>query len=819
MTSLGKLTVELEAETKDLQQQFGKAAKALKDFEAAARDAEKVQKHLAKGILDTEVSVGKFAVGLGLAAVAMKKAFGLAEDAARTNAARTFFEQSGKSVEEFRQATKGLVSDADLIKKSNLADTMGITGEHFKTLATIAQASAAKTGQSYSHMLDSIIIGTARESRLLLDNLGIIVDVTKAREAYVQKLRDEKKLGDLASQTNKVLAERLTDTAEKMAFLTSVQTAGSPVLDQYAKAGESSAEKFDKFGAAIENLREALGNALVNNGLLDALNSILATMVDIVAEGQSLEGLLTLGRGYGGNGMAAVGADKRAGELQKQQAKDRQIEIQRALGARGMTPYEITGFRPNDGPDMHPDAKRFREAHAMGLDKILPTDELERLEFSAVQAAQSLQLLVAEHNKLNKETGLVPAPGMEKSKEPSPFKPDEGKTGKPGKSEWGAVDPSFMGIGGWTGGWFEDALKQGAKWAEDENKKYWADRLVQLEVRQAKEKALADAEDAVRREAFENLEKERAWREKEAAKLDSNIAFGVNLGGAAAQGDSSGFISMLSSAIGAAFGAPQAGAAIGSVLGPLLSELEVVGELFRHIASGATLLIQHAFGPLLETLRPLGPALEFLLASVGHLVGSLLAPLLPIVELVVVGLTWLVDIIALAVVAISPFAEALLTVGKVVWEIAFAFLQVLAPGSGLINFSDWVNNAAVNAMGFSNMMVDAALFVNNGMVKFVQGIGEWSEATFGTDFGLSDFGEILSREDFQKNIDATEDNTTKTEENTKAVRDLSRELRNMPQGYKINRAVYRTVDPAKNYVQPGQYNFTQGIHDAFWSRL
>lgn len=159
-----------------------------------------------------------------------QKAFSFAKQGAAAKDAQRAFESAGFSIEKFRQATNGMISDTKLIQKFNLAKSLGVTEEAFLTLAQVAQASAITTGQSLDYMFESAIIGAARQSPQILDNLGISI----------------KKTGD------------------KAAFMADLIAKGNKVIAQAGNIAESASGKYDRLAASFENTSNAAAGAFDN---------------------------------------------------------------------------------------------------------------------------------------------------------------------------------------------------------------------------------------------------------------------------------------------------------------------------------------------------------------------------------------------------------------------------------------------------------------------------------------------------------------------------------------------------------------------------
>lgn len=186
----------------------------------------------------------------------------LAGAAASANNATAVFNNLGGNLNSLRQATQGMISDAELVKKANLAGTMGINAKAFENLAQISLAAATKTGQSVGFLFDSIITGTARQSKMILDNLGLMINIEKANRDYAASLNKS--------------ADALTDVERKQAFMNEVAKQGADVIKQVKDAGLELGTPLDRITATLENLGTNVGSALVP--ALEALSKVLTAL-------------------------------------------------------------------------------------------------------------------------------------------------------------------------------------------------------------------------------------------------------------------------------------------------------------------------------------------------------------------------------------------------------------------------------------------------------------------------------------------------------------------------------------------------------------
>lgn len=106
-----------------------------------------------------------------------------------------------------QDVTEGQVSLERLTLSSNKA--IALLGNsaipRFEELAEVAAKASSVMGISVTQAFDDIVTGIGRQSRMILDNLGIIISVTEANENY-------------AAQLGKTVAQ-LTDAEKKQGFL------------------------------------------------------------------------------------------------------------------------------------------------------------------------------------------------------------------------------------------------------------------------------------------------------------------------------------------------------------------------------------------------------------------------------------------------------------------------------------------------------------------------------------------------------------------------------------------------------------------------
>ena len=838
MASLGELTVALKAQTDGFTAKFGDAGKVVRAFEKAANDAAKAQRYMEQAgggtiktlrQLDQEARAaakaqrqleaetrraakalemqqraedrsskrGGFSAIRGIATemnsflsilqrvgAVMSGVFKMMEDGARAATAESFFRNAGKSIGEYRTATHGLVADAELMKKANLADSMGLSESTFKTLAQVATAAAAKTGQSFDYMFNSIVVGTARSSRLLLDNLGIIVSVKEANEKYAKSLKESDTAGQYANMTITQMSENLSDEAKKLAFAEEVTRKSKDTLVEYGNATVTASERFDSFAAAYENLRISIAQNLFSSDYLDNVTSVivaLTTMIDRLKHVAVLQMLP----------QAIVATGK--GMLSDPLGKEGMSPVQRLMTElyASLEDAEVRAF------DATVNLKKYLEKSGVDYQHALSMTSADIENFSSLYGDEIGKQIVL-FQKLN--DSLKNSPFMAAKKAGADGRPglDQPEVGGGKKST--EKEPQYKNTFDWMEAYNEN-LKDQVKIQEANTKRLAKQEEDADKYQKALAKAQQDYLDAKAEELKKFLESIDAWKKA----MDESAATKIGIGASALSGDVTGLVTSLGEVLGGLMGMPAAGGAIGSFLGPILEEIKPVADLFLQLTEAAKRLITNGFGELLNTIGPLGDALMGFLVASGNLLASAIRPLLPIFIMAVHALSFFLDVLTAVVVVFSPLIEVLMSLTTLL-------LGMIAPIESIVNmflgfagieFEGNIITGGLEAVG--NVLLDGAIGINNAFVALVRSIGEWLTDTVGEDFGLSTFGKELTRDDFELDpaaVEATEDNTDKTADNTRAVRDLTREFRNLPSGYKVNNAIYNATAPGRPGALP-----------------
>jgi len=176
------------------------------------------------------------------------------------NLAGSYAVNSDEIIEQLKKVSSNTISTMTLIEKAGTAMMMGIDPDKIVKLMEIARATARMTGQSVSQAFSDIALAVGRQSKMILDNLGIIVSVDAANKAYAKTL-------------NKT-AKELTDVERKQAFLYATVEAGTDLIKRLGEQSDTTRDKMDRLSAVTANFKIQVGLATI------ALVGLIEKMTD-----------------------------------------------------------------------------------------------------------------------------------------------------------------------------------------------------------------------------------------------------------------------------------------------------------------------------------------------------------------------------------------------------------------------------------------------------------------------------------------------------------------------------------------------------------
>ena len=192
---------------------------------------------------------------------------------------------SAVSINKLRDAVDGTVNDVDLMTMANNALTLGVADSTDKLAEMFdgAQRLGKVLGLDTTQAVNSLVTGMGRQSRLMLDNLGIIVDSEVAYRNFKQEM-------DIGTRA-------LTDQEKKAAFnnetikqlTASVKTLGEEELTMAENIAQASSS-WDNFLGEVGNAFEPF-MATVMSGI-DSMKTA-GFLMDDFSDAQRLSGLAT----------------------------------------------------------------------------------------------------------------------------------------------------------------------------------------------------------------------------------------------------------------------------------------------------------------------------------------------------------------------------------------------------------------------------------------------------------------------------------------------------------------------------------------------
>ena len=300
---VGSVYAEIRADIKKLQQDFDKA------HDVTVKSSKRIQDTLDKG-----VNFNKMAAGAVAAAGSIYAAFRTVQQAVEMARVGSVLDKQAKSfdnlsiaagtsskkiLDALKDASQGLVAEADLMGAAGKALLMNIPADKITELMKIAAATSKATGQSITEAFNDITLGVARQSRMILDNLGIIVNVEDANKAYAKALGKT--------------AESLTDAEKRQAFMNAVLKSGADMI-----------ERIGNQGGSLDGVNKLIA---AQSDLWAEVNKTVATFLD-----EELSGYATVLK-WIADTLKGMKAEKVSGTMSDMR---KEIEMLRSLEAKGM---------------------------------------------------------------------------------------------------------------------------------------------------------------------------------------------------------------------------------------------------------------------------------------------------------------------------------------------------------------------------------------------------------------------------------------------------------------------------------------------------
>ena len=279
MSDLATLAIKVDstgvtAASKHLDELTGKAQKvegATKKVETATQSAGAKFAAMARTVMKLTAAFAALA--------AVQRGWGLMAEAAKyeqqvralNNLAASYNSNGNKIIADLKRISDGTINTITLVEKAGTAMMLGIAPEKISKLMEIARATARMTGQEVSTAFDNIAMAVGRQSKMILDNLGIIVSVESANRTYAVQL--------------KKTADNLSDTEKKAAFLNATIAAGEDLIARMGQQSDTTKDKMDRLKASVDNARLMIGQGLIRVvlGATGAFQWLAAGVMTVIA--------------------------------------------------------------------------------------------------------------------------------------------------------------------------------------------------------------------------------------------------------------------------------------------------------------------------------------------------------------------------------------------------------------------------------------------------------------------------------------------------------------------------------------------------------
>jgi hypothetical protein len=214
-------------------------------------------KGLKTSLNDSEKSVGVFGNaikklgGMIAAAFAVGKLLSFGKEiiglAAKAEGVRQGFSKLNdpELLMQLRTATRGTVSDLELMQRAVQASNFQIPLKDLAALLKFASQRALQTGQSVDYLVDSIVLGIGRKSPLILDNLGI--SAVRLRQELKGAGVEMTTVGDVAAAVGKIASEEMAKMGE---------------------VADTTATKLGNISSAWTNIKTSMGTLVTESELL-----------------------------------------------------------------------------------------------------------------------------------------------------------------------------------------------------------------------------------------------------------------------------------------------------------------------------------------------------------------------------------------------------------------------------------------------------------------------------------------------------------------------------------------------------------------------
>ncbi len=169
---------------------------------------------------------------------------------------------SSQALNKLKIATDGTINSIELMEQANNAMLLGIVDNEnqMAEMFDISQRLASSLGQDTLFGVQSLVTGLGRQSKLMLDNLGIMIDVEKANKDYADVLG--------------ISSRQLSDQQRKQAFVNAAMSQARDLVKDLGEENLTATDHFNRLRTATDELRISFGTRF-SKTIADATESLL----------------------------------------------------------------------------------------------------------------------------------------------------------------------------------------------------------------------------------------------------------------------------------------------------------------------------------------------------------------------------------------------------------------------------------------------------------------------------------------------------------------------------------------------------------------
>lgn len=176
-------------------------------------------------------------------------------------------------LDKLKDATHGTVSEIELMQQAIKFDNFKLPLEDLANYLAFAQQKAKDTGESIDYLVNSIVTGLGRQSKQILDNLGI------SASELTRRMNEG---ADMTKAVSDIIKEEMAKAGDY------IETAA----DRAARATADAKNKMEDLGRSAMPVAEQFSEAwnTIKIGAMSLLNNVLVPITDSIRDIQNILG-------------------------------------------------------------------------------------------------------------------------------------------------------------------------------------------------------------------------------------------------------------------------------------------------------------------------------------------------------------------------------------------------------------------------------------------------------------------------------------------------------------------------------------------------